>query len=104
MIFMPLAAVALSASAAISPFSHLMHKHPTLIDNRVSVTLHNRASIFQDVKVDGHRYTVPGHRGIVVKAPIGTVVYADSSTGELRRGDKVVELSESLNEQTVDLK
>jgi hypothetical protein len=106
MIYTSLAVLALSASAAVSPLSKLVHLHPhsAQMDTRVSVTLHNDAPVFQDVKIDGHSYTVWAHQGLIVKAPAGTVVYADSSTGAHHRGDVLVTLTAQVNQQSIDLK
>jgi hypothetical protein len=104
MMLTSIAALALSASASVSPVSHLMHKHPALIDTRVSVTLHNHASMFQDVQVAGRIYTIPAKQGIVVKAPVGTTIYAASSTGELHRGQVVMQLDATENQKVIELK
>jgi len=106
MIYTSLAVLALSASAAVSPLSKLVHLHPHSAqpDTRVSVTLHNDAPMFQDVKVDGHTYTVWSKQGLTIKAPAGTVVYADSSTGSHRRGEVLVTLTAQVDHQSIDLK
>ena len=106
MIYTSLAVLALSASAAVSPLSKLVHLHPrnTQPDTRVIVTLHNDSSIFQDIKIDGHTYTIRSHQGLVIKAPAGTKVFAESSTGGLHRGDLVVELDAQLDQKRITLK
>ena len=104
MIYTSLAVLALSASAAASPLSHFVHMHPHAAagDARVTLTLRNTASIFQDVKVAGHSYTVQPNRSLTIKAPAGTVVYADSSTGAHHRGEVIAQLDAEANQKSVD--
>jgi len=106
MIYTSLAVLALSASAAVSPLSKMVHMHPHSAqpDTRISLTIANKAVIFQDIKVDGHSYTVLPHNSMRVKAPAGTVIYADSSNGHIRRGDVIAELAPQSNDQTIVLK
>jgi hypothetical protein len=106
MIYTSLAVLALSASTAVSPLSKVVHFHPHSAqpDTRITVTLHNNAPMFQDVKVDGHSYTIGAHQGIHIKAPAGTVVYADSTTGKHHRGDVLLEVSSQVENTTLDLK
>jgi len=100
-----LAVFALSASAAVSPLSKLVHLHPhAQADTRISITLVNKAPMFQDVKVDGHIYTVLSNRALNIKAPAGTVIYADSSTGTHHRGEVIAELDPTLNKKAIELK
>jgi hypothetical protein len=100
-----LAVLALSASALANPFSNLVHLHPRPAqhDTRVSVVLYNKGISFRDVKIDGHIYTVTSHQMISVKAPVGTVVYADSKTPTYHRGDAIVEVTPKLNNQQINL-
>jgi hypothetical protein len=106
MIDTSLAVLALSASVAVTPLSRLVHLHPrgSEPDTRISITLHNQSNTFQEIKVNDHTYTVLAHRGLDIKAPAGTVVYADSSTGGLHRGEKLVEISSELNHKIINLK
>ena len=103
MIYTSLAVLALSASAAVSPFSNLIHLHPhaASADTRVSVTLVNDSNAFRDVKVAGQVYTVLSHRAITIKAPIGTVVYAASKTLSYKRGDVMMEVNPKLDKQKI---
>ena len=105
MIYTSLLAVAMSASAVVSPLSNFIHLHPHAAqpDTRVSVTLYNKAHLFRDVKVDGRTYTVtPDHR-LTIKAPVGTVVYADSRMYQHRRGDKLLEVTPQTDHTQFDL-
>jgi hypothetical protein len=105
MIYTSLALLALSASTTVSPLSKLVHFHPHSAqpDTRISVILHNDSPIFQDVKVDGRSYTILAHQGLVVKAPAGTIIYADSATGTYRRGEEIAEVRPSLNSRSIHL-
>ncbi len=106
MIYSSLAVLAMSASALVNPFSNLVHMHPrpAQADTRVSVALSNRSNYFQDVKIGEKTYTVGAHHMLTVKAPVGTVVYAESRTLNHRRGDAILEIKPDLNAQTVTLK
>lgn len=105
MIYTSLAVLAMSASAAVAPLSSLVHLHPRTAqtDSRVSVTLLNNNQGFRDVKVDGHTYTVEPLHLLTIKAPVGTVVYAASRTPTHRRGDAVLEVTQKLDKQMVNI-
>jgi hypothetical protein len=106
MIYTSLAVLALSATAAAPQLGKLVHLHPHAVQNdtRVSVTIHNDAFFFQDVRIDGHTYTLEARKGITVKAPVGTVVYIASSTGEHHRGDVLVQMSAQLDQKLIDIR
>ena len=106
MIYTSLAILAMSASTAVTPLPKSVHLHPhsAMLDNRISLTLHNNAPMFQDVLIGGRSYTIQAHQGLVIKAPAGTVVYADSATGLHHRGDVLVEVSSAVENQTLTLK
>lgn len=105
MIYTSLLAVAMSASAAISPLSNFIHLHPHAAhpDTRVSVTLFNKATLFRDVKVDGKIYTVIPRHTLRIKAPAGTVVYAASRMNSFQRGDTILEVTPKIDHTQVDL-
>ena len=105
MIYSSLAVLALSASAAVNPFTHVVHMHPKAAqpDTRVSVVLYNSSVGFRDVKIDGHVYTVLSHNKLTIKAPAGTVIYADSRTPTYHRGDVMLEVTPQLDHQKVNL-
>ena len=103
MIYTSLALVVLSASAAVSPLSRMVHLHPQA-DSRVSITLHNSGTMFQDLLINGHDYEVKSHEGLTIKAPAGTVVYSNSATNGHRRGDVLLEMSSNVNNSRVDFK
>ena len=106
MIYTSLAVIALSASAAVSPLSKLVHVHPhaAQMDSRISVTLHNQSNFFQDVLIGGRQYEVKPGRGLVVKAPAGTQVIADGPSAIHKRGEVVAEMSQAVDQTTIDLK
>lgn len=105
MIYTSLAVLALSASAAVSPLSSLVHLHPRTrpADTRVSLTLINSNPSFRDVQVDGHTYTVEPQHTLMIKAPAGTLVYAASRSLLHRRGDTLLEVTPTLNGQRVKM-
>ena len=102
MIYSSLAVLAMSASA-LMPLSNPIHLHPKASDTRVEVTLYNNAVGFRDVKIDGHLYTVMPHQALFIKAAPGVVVYTDSRTLSLKRGDAILTVTEKLNHQRVNL-
>jgi hypothetical protein len=106
MIYTSLAVLALSASTVVSSLPKLVHFHPHAAqpDTRIRLTLHNDATIFQDVKVAGRSYTIKAHQGLTIKAPAGTVIYSDSNTGTHHRGEAIAQLGPELNNQAIDLK
>lgn len=105
MIYTSLAVIALSASSAISPLSNFVHLHgkPVKTDTRITMTLVNKASLFRDVKVDNHTYTVMPLGTLSIKAPAGTKVYAESAMPFANRGDVLLEVTPQLDHQRVNL-
>ena len=101
MIYTSLAVLAMSASALASPLSGPVHLHPKMPDTRINLSLYNNAHSFRDVKIDGHMYTVPSHQLLLVKAPAGTVIFADSRTSRFRRGDIMLEVSPQNDNQKI---
>ena len=87
-----------SASAAVTT----RNPRPTHAkDTRVYVTLINQSTVFRDVKIEGHNYTMMPHELLAIKAPAGTVVYAASSFARIHRGDPVVALTPSLDHSRI---
>ena len=105
MIYSSLAVVALSASAVVSPFTNHIHMHPRQpqSDFRVSLKVHNNAISFRDIKIGGQVYTVKSHQSLDIKAPAGTVIYADSHMASHPSGDTIVEVMPTLEHQTVNI-
>jgi hypothetical protein len=105
MIYTSLAVVALAASAAIPPFTNLIHLHPhDKTDSRVTVLLVNKSDRFRDVKLDGHTYTVNVGSALSVKAPIGTVIYRDSAAPFHPKGEVLIAVKAGMDHQIVDVK
>jgi hypothetical protein len=94
------ACAALTASAAGTNHDLRM---PHSKDARVSVTFENKSSLFRDVTIDGHKYTVMPGEVLAVRAPAGTVVYAASAFGKYHRGDAFMALSKSADHSRVVL-
>jgi hypothetical protein len=91
-------------AANASPLGRLLHLHPgapQIPDTRIVVHIFNAAPIFQDVKVDGHVYTMLPHHGLGIKAPAGTPVYANSTGFNHRRGDLLLTVTPAENGTTV---
>ena len=105
MIYTSLAVLAMSASAAVSPFSHLIHMHPhaVAVDSRVRVMIYNKSESFCDLNVDGKTYTVLAHHALEVKAPAGTVVYAASNMPFKKKGDAVLEVKSEMNNRQISI-
>lgn len=87
-----------SASAAVT--NHSLHSSHAK-DTRVFVTLENKSTVFRDVTIADHTYTLQPHELLDVKGPAGTVVYAASSFGKIHRGDTLVELAPSMNHSRI---
>ena len=105
MILASLALAAIVATAPASSLNNLVHLHGhTLPDTRVSLRLVNQAPSFRDVKVDGHAYTIPAGQALRIKAPVGTLIYADSRTPAFHRGDVMLEVTPSLGDQNVNMR
>lgn len=105
MIYSSLAVFALSASAAVPSLANLVHLHPRTarVDNRVVLTLYNSGHSFRDVKIEGRSYTVRPDHTLDLRAPEGTRIYADSLTPHHHRGDVLLEVTPSLQNQKIDL-
>jgi len=104
MINTSLAVLALAAAASFPQLpTKGVHLHPQP-DTRVTVTLRNPTSFFEDVQIDGRSYTVPAHRGLVIKAPAGTLVLADGPHSFHHRGDVLLQLNAALDNTAITLK
>ena len=105
MILSSLAVLALSASAAVSPLSSLVHLHPHVAqaDTRVSVKILNGGNLFRDVKVGEQTYTIEPQHVLTIKAPAGTMVYAASRSTFHKRGDALLTLDPAMNQQVMKL-
>jgi hypothetical protein len=84
------------------PLGKPLHLHPE--DSRIVLKLCNGGEILQDVKVDGRIYTVLPHEAIVVKAPEGTLIYADSRGFAHRKGDLLLTVSAEMRGAKISIK
>jgi hypothetical protein len=92
------------AAANASPIGKLMHLHPRASqtqDSRVIVLIYNKGQLFQDVKVDGHVYTVMSHGWLTIKAPAGTEVYAASTGMGHHKGDLLFAVKPEMKNATI---
>ena len=101
-------AVGATASTSAYALPHLgLHRHPDpakASDPRVTVQIRNDASIFKDIKINGHVYTVLSHQFLAIRAPQGTDVYADSTGLNYHRGDLLFQMSPGMKDTIVALK
>ncbi len=97
-------ALVLAATAALTPASATAetpatasHLHmPASQDGRVSVNLYNNGITASDVLVDGKVYTLDAHHVLTIKAPVGTVVYAQKNVASHRQGDALLTMKPEL--------
>ena len=97
---------ALALSSVLSPFNALVDHHAPARqkDQRVSFVIHNVSLIrFDYLKIDGQTYTVPAHGAIAVKAPTGTVIFANSQFSRFHRGDVLLTVTPELSDSIIDL-
>lgn len=97
-------ALAIVPAANASPIGKLMHLHPRASqtqDSRVSILMYNKGPLFQDVKVDGHVYTVGSHGWLAIKAPAGTLVYAASTGMGHHKGDLLFAVNPEMKNATI---
>jgi murein DD-endopeptidase MepM/ murein hydrolase activator NlpD len=101
-----LAAAVSPAPAHAWPFGKLFHMHPGAAqpeDARISFYLANRDEFVQQVKVDGHVYTISPHTALAIKAPEGTEVYAATSGLKHRVGDVLIAVTPHLRDTTISI-
>ena len=79
-----------------------IHMHPNT-DTRVSVHVRNESLTFCEVTVDGKTYQVNGRSAIVIKAPVGTVVYAGFGVLQHAKGTVLVQLDKQLDGKTISI-
>ena len=97
-------AFALAASLSMPTVVPHIHFHPQATpDTRVNVTLVNNSTSFHDVMIDGHSYEVMSHQLLYVKAPAGTLIFADSRTRLHKRGEVLTSLTPAMNRTTIEL-
>lgn len=97
-------ALALAATAVLTPLSAVAEtpsttthlRMPSSQDGRVSINLYNNGITTADVMIDGKVYSVEKHRVLTVKAPAGTVVYAQKNVPSRRQGDALLTINASM--------
>jgi hypothetical protein len=92
------------ATANAAQFKWLVHLHPGRShahDSRISFTAYNKGPIFQDVKIDGHFYTVRPNQSLFIKAPAGTPIYAESTGRGHKRGELILAVTPDMDGKTV---
>ncbi len=97
-------AVAAPAPANAWPLGKVFHLHSRTAqteDTRIDVQLYNKGQIEQDVKVDGHIYTVMPHERLAIKAPAGTSVYAASAGMGHRNGEMLLAVTPDMKGKTI---
>lgn len=101
--------IAIGATASTSAYAlpHFgVHRHPTAnseTDGRVTLNLTNHGSLFRDVKVNGHVYTLLPHQSLVIKAPVGTPIYTESTGAMHRKGDLLFAVTPEMQHSTVSI-
>ncbi len=101
-----LAAASASTPANAWPLGRLFHLHPHEVeaqDTRVFIHLYNGGTLFRDVKVGDHVYTMMPQEYLSIKAPAGTGVYAESSGFGHRRGDLLFAITPAMNFHVVSV-
>jgi len=88
------------------PLGRLLHLHPTVSnsqDTRISVQVFNKGVGLQDLKVDGHIYTVLSHESLTIKAPAGTTVFAASPGYRHRKGDLLFAVTPEMKDAKISI-
>ena len=99
-------ALVLSAGTVASANAQLLkapiHLHPNA-DARVSVHVKNESLTFREVVIDGKTYEIGGHKQIVIKAPVGTVVYAGFGISNHAKGTVLLQVTPEVAGSTVSV-
>ncbi len=90
------------ASANAQLLKAPIHLHPNA-DGRVSFRVKNDSPAFREVTIDDKTYEVGGHQQIVVKAPVGTVIYAGYGITNHVKGSILVEVKPELDGKTINV-
>ena len=99
-----LPATFLLSASLFSPFHKVVRVDPLKpADQRISFSLRNDSRSFHDLRIDGHTYTVPPKQGLTIKAPVGTIIYADSRFSTFQPGDTIVIVNASLQNARVEM-
>ncbi len=79
-----------------------IHMHPNT-DARVSIHVKNDSPAFREINVDGKTYDIGGHSQVVIKAPVGTVVYAGFGVPQHAKGTVLLQMDEQANGKTINV-
>ncbi len=101
-----LSAALVLSSSLFSPFLDHVHTHKSAnpTDRRITFNLRNESHFFHDVKIDGHSYTIQPNEGLVIKAPVGTIINANSRFGTFRPGDTLLIVNASLQSSRFEMR
>jgi hypothetical protein len=94
------------ATANAWTLGRLLHLHPSAAksqDTRISVQVFNKGVGLQDLKVDGHIYTVLSHEALTIKAPAGTAVFAASPGYRHRKGDLLFAVTPEMKDAKISI-
>jgi hypothetical protein len=94
------------ASANAWPLGKLFHMHPHATqpeDTRITFHLTNQDGFLQQVKVEGHIYTIVPHGALTIKASAGTEVYAVTSGIKHRAGDLLIAVKPQTQDSTISI-
>ncbi len=96
-----LASTALT-SANAQLFKAPIHLHPKAgqTDDRVTLVVKNEGNAFGEIVVDGKAYEVRGHQALVIKAPVGTIVYAGYGIAWHAKGSVLTQMDAESNGAT----
>ena len=104
--FLLLAGIISPAPANAWPLGKLFHLHPHAAqpeDTRVAFHLTNQDGFMQQVKVEGHIYTIVPHGALTIKAAEGTEIYAVTSGIKHRAGDRLVAVRPQMQDTTISI-
>jgi hypothetical protein len=81
-----------------------LHPHPTQPeDTRITFHVTNQDGFLQQVKVDGHVYTIVPHGALTIKAAEGTEIYAVTSGIKHRAGDMLIAVEPQIQDCTISI-
>jgi hypothetical protein len=101
-----LAGAVAPAPANAWPLGKLLHMHPHPAqpeDTRIAFHLTNQDGFIQQVKVEGHIYTIVPHGALTIKASAGTEIYAVTSGIKHRAGDLLVAVKPQTQDTTISI-
>ena len=91
----PMAANAGSVGNLMHPY--FAAKATAVKTTSVQITLYNKGTVAQNVKVNDKVYTVKPHASVTIKAPAGTQVFAATASATHQSGDVLFALTPQLD-------